>query len=103
MVHAIARVHTTQAQLYLDQICKLFEHQALTQQEGAHGEVRFEENTLTGVAESDALTLEIAAVDAQSLEHLEQMVKSHLVRWGVGDPLSVDWGPIDGPRHSTAR
>ncbi len=92
-VRAVGIVKTTRAGRYLDQMISHFGHRAETERDGNRAVIRFEGGTLTATAGTEALALEIASSDKAQIAGLQEVVKSHLERWGVRDALVVEWEP----------
>lgn len=49
----------------------------------------------------DSLTLQVCGPDLETLERLEGVVGSHLVRFGAKDEFTVDWKRGDGTDGTT--
>jgi hypothetical protein len=93
MPESHASVTTEKPTPYLKQLCKHFGHKV---------EVAFDDQRGTialpmGRCELDAtqagvLKMRVEAADADSLTRTEQVIGSHLERFGRRDELSVSWG-----------
>jgi hypothetical protein len=87
-----ASVATEKPTPYMKQLCKHFGHKV---------DVRFDDEQGTiqlpmGTCELDAtqpgvLTMRVTAEDAAALERTQQVIGSHLERFGRRDELSVSW------------
>lgn len=93
MPESHASVATEKPTPYMKQLCKHFGHKV---------EVAFDDDRGTivlamGRCELDAtqpgvLNMRVQAEDAESLARTQQVVGSHLERFGRRDELSVSWG-----------
>jgi hypothetical protein len=93
MPESHASVATEKPTPYLKQLCKHFGHKVEVAFDDAHGTIVF----AMGRCELDAtqagvLKLRAQAEDSESLARTEQVVGSHLERFGRRDELSVSWG-----------
>jgi uncharacterized protein len=90
---ATGSVQTSRSQRYLDQLCKHFSHRAQAELQGPHCVVIFDDGRLDASAQPGALVLELTSSSPEHLARLEDVIKSHLERWGEADQLVVQWGP----------
>lgn len=99
---AIAKVPTTHASKYLQQLCKHWQHNLAVEFTPEHGTVTFPKDARGARWSSDALVTFDAGPDALSVhveasndEHLEAMkgvVARHLDRFAFREaPLAFDW------------
>lgn len=91
---AEARVATPAASRYLQQLCKHFAHKIPeTTFNETIGRIPFS----LGVCDLDAgaapetLLLTVVAADGDSLQRLQEVVASHLLRFAFREPLAVAW------------
>ena len=92
MVRSQASVATTKPAPYMKQLCKHFGHKVETTFDDERGTIRMP----MGLCELDAtapdsLHLKLSAEDAEQLARLEQVVGSHLERFGRRDELAVSF------------
>jgi hypothetical protein len=92
MPESHASVATEKPTPYLKQLCKHFGHKVEATFDDERGMIVF----AMGRCELDAtqpgvLNLRVQAADAESLARTEQVVASHLERFGRRDELSVSW------------
>lgn len=86
-----ACVPTPKASAYMKQLCKHFGHRVPAEWTDDAGQVRFDGGRCRLRAEVDALVLSIDADDAESVGRLQEVVGSHLERFGRRDELKVSW------------
>ena len=102
MVEATARVPTTSASRYLQQVCKHWEHNLEVSFTPEHGTVIFPRDargadwpadaTVTFDAEADALAVRIEASAPGQLDGLKGAVARHVDRFAFREaPLAFDW------------
>jgi len=62
--------------------------------------IEFDHGRCTAHAAADALVLRAEADDRETLEHIEQLISDHLIRFSRRSPLTVTWQPTetDGTR-----
>jgi hypothetical protein len=92
MIRSEASVATEKPVPYMKQLCKHFGHKVEATFDDERGTIHM----TTGLCELDAtragaLALKLSAGDAESLTRLEQVIGSHLERFGRRDELSVSW------------
>jgi uncharacterized protein len=81
-----ARVQTTEASRYLQQLCRHWSHKFKVQATPVHGTVPF------GDAEPDALVMRIDSADPVNLTRLENVVADHLARFAFRESLGdIRW------------
>ncbi|HZG33845.1 MAG TPA: DUF2218 domain-containing protein [Sphingopyxis sp.] len=101
---ATARVPTTQASRYLQQLCKHWQHNLAVDFTADHGTVAFPKDArgadwpddalVTFDARAEALDVRIDANAAGQLDALKDAVARHLDRFAFREaPLAFDWQP----------
>jgi hypothetical protein len=101
---ATARVPTTQASKYLQQLCKHWQHNLAVDFTVDHGTVAFPKDArgadwpddalVTFDARAEALDVRIDASAAGQLDALKDAVARHLDRFAFREaPLAFDWQP----------
>ena len=104
-ISSAARVPTTHASKYLQQLCKHWQHNLAVEFTADHGTVTFPKDArgadwpgdglVTFDAEADALSVRIDASVQGQLEGLEGAVARHLDRFAFREaPLPFDWQPV---------
>ncbi|APZ97181.1 hypothetical protein BWQ93_00735 [Sphingopyxis sp. QXT-31] len=99
---AIARVPTTHASKYLQQLCKHWQHNLKVEFTPEHGTVTFPKDArgatwagdalVTFDAGAAALTVRIEASSAEHVEAMKGVVARHLDRFAFREaPLGFDW------------
>jgi uncharacterized protein len=92
MAASSARVRTTHGAKYVQQLCKHWSHKLDVELSESAGIVRFPAATATMMDEPETLTVEILAVDEATLLRMQDVVASHLDRFGFREgPLNFDW------------
>jgi hypothetical protein len=90
MVSSEATVATTRPAPYMKQLCKHFGHKVEATFDDERGAIHMPMGLCELDATApDALLLQLSAEDADSLARLEQVVGSHLERFGRRDELAV--------------
>ena len=103
-ISSAARVPTTHASKYLQQLCKHWQHNLVVEFTPDHGTVTFPKDArgadwpgdglVTFDASADALAVRIDASVGEQLEGLEGAVARHLDRFAFREaPLAFDWQP----------
>jgi hypothetical protein len=95
MKHAIARVDTDRASIYLQQLCKHFAHKRPVTFTPEQGEIRFAIGTCRLEAKDRVLTLRAEAADGPGLAQLQEVVDRHLQRFAFRDPPVIAWQAAD--------
>ncbi|MCJ2027413.1 MULTISPECIES: DUF2218 domain-containing protein [unclassified Methylobacterium] len=90
MPSSLARVQTTEASRYLQQLCRHWSHKFDVEATADQGKVPFgADRVCTLNAEPDALVMRIESADPVNLTRLENVVSDHLLRFafreGLGD------------------
>jgi len=93
MPTSLARVQTTEASRYLQQLCRHWSHKFKVEATPQHGTVPFGEDRLcTFDAEPDALVMRIDSADPVNLTRLENVVADHLARFAFRESLGdIRW------------
>ncbi len=88
-----ARVQTSEASRYLQQLCRHWSHKFPVQNTPEHGTVPFgEDRVCTFDAEPDALLMRIHTPDPVGLTRLENVVSDHLQRFAFRESLGeITW------------
>ena len=76
---------------YMRQLCKHFGHKVDAPFGEDSGYIQFDFGRCDLRASDGTLKLEVSAADRESHERMEQVVGSHLERFGRRDALSVAW------------
>lgn len=90
-IRSHAEVRTEKPVPYMRQLCKHFGHRTEASFGEDSGYIQFEFGRCEMHARDGTLALEVVAPDSESHERLEQVVGSHLERFGQRDGLSVQW------------
>ena len=93
LVAATARIETGNANRYLTQLCKHFEHRRPVSYADGAGEIAFPAGVCRMRADAGVLTLHIASKDAAALPQLEDVVARHLVRFAFREAIDIEWRP----------
>lgn len=91
MPESTARVHTARPERYLKQLASHMGHKVPVILEGRSAEIRFDFGTGYLVATSRHLEMRATASSPDDLRAVEDVLGSHLVRFGERDGLSVSW------------
>jgi hypothetical protein len=86
-----ARVATDRPARYGSQLVKHFSNKIEASWADESGRIKFGLGTATLHAEDGVLRMRVNAEDQESLSKLEQVVGSHLIRFGQRDELVVEW------------
>lgn len=87
-----ARVPTTSAAKYLQQLCKYWSHKLDVGLRESEGVVRFPNAVATMTADADSLTVTVEAEDDETLQRMKGVVASHLDRFAFREaPLPFEW------------
>lgn len=95
MTTSTARVTTDRPAPYLKQLCKHFGHKTEVEFDDERGRIALGAGTCELAVEPDALELRASAASTEERERVEQVIGSHLERFGRRDGLSVTWEPTD--------
>ena len=92
MAITIARVPTTHASRYLQQLCKHWSHKFAVDFTAERGTIPLPLGLVTLTAEPDTLDVRIEAEDAAGLRQAKEVVASHLDRFAFRQaPLPFGW------------
>jgi len=95
MKHAIARIETERASIYLQQLCKHFAHKLPVECTPEQGQIKFSIGTCRLAAKDRILTLSAEAADNDTLAQLQGVVDRHLLRFAFRDPPKIEWHAVD--------
>jgi uncharacterized protein len=87
--HAV--VTTDKPVAYMRQLCKHFGHKVPATYDDRTGRIEFGAGDCDLTADAEALKLEITAGEAAQVQRLQDVVGSHLERFGRRDELTVTW------------
>jgi len=87
--HAV--LTTPNASRYLQQLCKHFQHKRPVSFDPRQGHIAFSQGTCALSADDDTLTLQLEALDADTMPQLQDVVARHLVRFAFREDLTVAW------------
>ncbi|MCK0769673.1 DUF2218 domain-containing protein [Chromohalobacter canadensis] len=93
MSESQAVVSTTSGSRYINRLCKHWQHKLSVAHDEHQGRVTFDGGVCHMRAEADALHLQLAAEDAATREHLEEVVAVHLERMASRETLDIVWQP----------
>ncbi|GAB3905522.1 DUF2218 domain-containing protein [Kibdelosporangium lantanae] len=88
-----ALVSTDRPERYGSQLAKHFANKIDATWEETRGTITFPFGTAELTTEDGGLRMRASATDQESLTRLEDVVGSHLVRFGQRDELKVEWHP----------
>lgn len=87
-----ARVPTTHASRYLQQLCKHWSHKYHTEFDASRGFIDMSLGRAELVAEPDALAVTLNVNDPEQAERMQHVVATHLDRFAFREaPLPFDW------------
>lgn len=95
-----ARVTTDRPDRYGSQLVKHFSNKIETSWADGAGNLTFGMGTASLHAEDGVLRMRVSAADQESLARMQEVVGSHLVRFGQRDELVVEWQSVGS--HSDA-
>jgi uncharacterized protein len=90
-IRSRAEVATDKPVAYMRQLCKHFGHKVDASFGEDSGYIQFDFGRCELYTNDGALTLDVSAADAESVHRMEQVIGSHLERFGRRDGLSVAW------------
>jgi hypothetical protein len=90
-MHSDAHVATGKPAIYMQQLCAHFSHRLQTEVADDRASIQFPLGLCTMDTAPEVLNLHVQAEDEASLTRLEEVVASHLVRFGYRDELQVNW------------
>ena len=88
MTQSTSQVHTPKASQYLQQLCKHFGHKVPVEFDTVRGTIGLPFGTCELEARDGFLTMSVEGEDAGKLE---QVIGSHLERFGFRETLTVTW------------
>ena len=88
-----AKVATPQAEKYLAQLCKHFQHKRPVSFDQHTGHIGFTVGDCRLGAEADTLALSLSAPDPDQLAQLQDVVVRHLLRFAFREELRIEWQP----------
>lgn len=91
MIIAVALVPTASAERYGKQLCTHFAHKVEASWSPPLGWADLPGGRFTCEATADALSLRITAADEAGLAKAQEIVTSHLERFGVKEGLAPKW------------
>ena len=92
MLHSTANVTTDRPGRYAAQLVRHLGHRSETRWEEPAGYIKFQNGGRCDLlAEAAALRLDAYADTEEALTRVEHIVKGHLERFAVQDPLTVNW------------
>jgi uncharacterized protein len=89
-----ARVTTDRPDRYGSQLVKHFANKIEASWADGAGNLAFGMGTASLQAEDGVLRMRVSAADQESLTRMQEVVGSHLVRFGQRDELVVEWQPV---------
>jgi hypothetical protein len=90
-----AHVTTDRPDRYGSQLVKHFGNKIEASWEDGAGTMNFGMGTASLHAEDGVLRMRVSAADQESLTRMQEVVGSHLVRFGQRDELVVEWQSVD--------
>ena len=89
---ATATVPTVNGGKYVTQLCKHWAHKLDVTLDGETGVVRFPKATATMAGGTDAITIELTADDAETVDQMKGVIERHLDRFAFREaPLDYQW------------
>jgi hypothetical protein len=88
---SVAEVETPQAERYLVQLCKHFQHKLPATCHQHFGHIPFPVGDLHLRAEAGVLTLAVEAADNAKLAQLQDVIARHLLRFAFREEMSIKW------------
>ena len=90
-MEAEARVSTAKASIYMKQLCRHFGHNRPAEFDDERGRIEFDFGVCELKADDGMLVFRVRGETEESLERLEQVIKSHFERFAAKDQLEVSW------------
>lgn len=90
-VQSVAEIATPQAERYLAQLCKHFQHKLPATYDQHFGHIPFPMGDCRLRAEAGTLTLSLLTTDHAQLARLQEVVTRHLLRFAFREEMSIDW------------
>ena len=99
MTVATVQVATTNANKYLQQLCKHWSHRLAVDLQDNQAIIRFPDAVATMVASGSALTISVEAKDDEMLDRIKSVVATHLDRFAFREaPLRFAWSEDERPQ-----
>ncbi|WP_189466905.1 DUF2218 domain-containing protein [Litchfieldella qijiaojingensis] len=86
-----AEIATDSGAKLIDRLCKHWAHKLDVEKSEGQARVTFEAGTCLMYAKDGKLTVALEALDDESLDRLEEVVDSHLVRMAGKEDLDIVW------------
>lgn len=90
-VRSIAEIAAPNAERYLQQLCKHFQHKRQVTYDERSGQIAFSIGDCRLHASDGVLRLSLKAPDAPRIEQLQEVVARHLIRFAFREEMQVDW------------
>ena len=87
----IASIKTDKAERLMKALCNHFARKITAGYEGDKGYIEFGDGKCELTATSSTLTLQVEAVDTDSLSRVERVVFEHLLRFSPEEEMQVNW------------
>ncbi|QRM57651.1 DUF2218 domain-containing protein [Sinorhizobium sp. BG8] len=88
---SVAKIETSNASRYLQQLCKHFAHKRPVSFDPNSGSISFTVGTCRLEASNDLLTISLESADDEQMVQLQDVVVRHLVRFAFREELHIDW------------
>lgn len=88
---ARAEVSTGKARRYMKALCNHFDRKAKASYNDVNGQIEFSFGNCTLQAADNRLFITASAENSKQLERTQQVIASHLVKFGQKDELHVNW------------
>ncbi len=86
-----ARVQTTEASRYLQQLCKHWAHKFETEFDPTSARIALPLGEARLAADADALTIDLAVDDAATLPDFRAVLVRHIERFAFRETLTFEW------------
>src|SRR5689334_5480916 len=93
-VQSLAEVATTNAERYLQQLCKHFQHKRPVTYDQRSGQITFSIGECRLAAGEGVLKLMLAAPDDAQMAQLQDVVARHLLRFAFREKMQIDWRTV---------
>lgn len=90
-VQSVAEAAMPEAQRYLQQLCKHFQHKRPVTFDERSGQIDFPMGDCRLSASDDTLTISLSAPDDARMAELQDVVVRHLLRFAFRDPPKIEW------------
>ena len=88
-----ARITTTRASTYLQQLCKHFGHKVEVQFDPTSGHINFPFGRCDLSTAQDSLVLTVSAENQADLTKIRSVIASHLERFAFRENPKIEWQP----------